>query len=238
MLRTSWVYPGPASHPASLLPLGSPRRRLRAHRSRIRFPPALDAIRPETLTFPRTGLPRDPYALRPRHLDTARGILDAAIEALDRRMGGASRRASVIGASPFAWSTPVGQAAAREHCRRAAAPRHPRSGATSEPLPDEFGVRAGPGGPTILGRSDRDHDGWSQRAMRVLMVTSFPIPGEYDGTAMLPIKILRRCGRAAWMWWWPICGSAAMASVRCAGPSSRGRRVYEVPAWAWAAVGV
>ncbi|MFO0893221.1 MAG: hypothetical protein U0790_29290 [Isosphaeraceae bacterium] len=43
----------------------------------------------ETLTYPRTGLPRDPYALRPRHLDTARGILDAAIEALDRRMGGA-----------------------------------------------------------------------------------------------------------------------------------------------------
>src|SRR3954447_17910403 len=27
--------------------------------------------------------------------------------------------------------------------------------------------------------------------MRVLMVTSFPIPVEYDGTAMLPIKILR-----------------------------------------------
>jgi D-inositol-3-phosphate glycosyltransferase len=27
--------------------------------------------------------------------------------------------------------------------------------------------------------------------MRVLMVTSFPIPGEYDGTAMLPIKITR-----------------------------------------------
>ena len=27
--------------------------------------------------------------------------------------------------------------------------------------------------------------------MRVLMVTSFPIPGEYDGTAMLPIKIMR-----------------------------------------------
>ena len=27
--------------------------------------------------------------------------------------------------------------------------------------------------------------------MRVLMVTSFPIPGEYDGTAMLPIKIIR-----------------------------------------------
>ena len=27
--------------------------------------------------------------------------------------------------------------------------------------------------------------------MRVLMVTAFPIPGEYDGTAMLPIKIMR-----------------------------------------------
>ena len=41
------------------------------------------------LTWPRTGLPRDPYALRPRHVDTARGVLDAAILALDRRMGGA-----------------------------------------------------------------------------------------------------------------------------------------------------
>jgi glycosyltransferase involved in cell wall biosynthesis len=30
-----------------------------------------------------------------------------------------------------------------------------------------------------------------ERSMRVLMVTSFPIPGEYDGTAMLPIKIMR-----------------------------------------------
>jgi glycosyltransferase involved in cell wall biosynthesis len=27
--------------------------------------------------------------------------------------------------------------------------------------------------------------------MRILMATSFPIPGEYDGTAMLPIKIMR-----------------------------------------------
>jgi hypothetical protein len=40
------------------------------------------------LTWPRTGLPRDPYALRPRHVDTARGVLDAAVVALDRRMGG------------------------------------------------------------------------------------------------------------------------------------------------------
>src|SRR5258708_28678928 len=27
--------------------------------------------------------------------------------------------------------------------------------------------------------------------MAILMVTSFPIPGEYGGTAMLPIKIIR-----------------------------------------------
>ena len=27
--------------------------------------------------------------------------------------------------------------------------------------------------------------------MRILLATSFPVPGEYDGTAMLPIKILR-----------------------------------------------
>jgi hypothetical protein len=38
--------------------------------------------------LPRTGLPRDPYALRPRHLDTAKAVIDAAIAALDRRMGG------------------------------------------------------------------------------------------------------------------------------------------------------
>jgi len=31
--------------------------------------------------------------------------------------------------------------------------------------------------------------------MRILMVTSFPVPGEYDGTAMLPIKTLRALRR-------------------------------------------
>ena len=31
----------------------------------------------------------------------------------------------------------------------------------------------------------------SPDACAILMVTSFPIPGEYDGTAMLPIKIMR-----------------------------------------------
>jgi hypothetical protein len=89
MLETSWVYPGPSA---------SRRAFYRSARRDTDFEPlephhiprALKrAIRTETLTYPRTGLPRDPYALRPRHLDTARGVLDAAIEALDRRMGGA-----------------------------------------------------------------------------------------------------------------------------------------------------
>ena len=33
--------------------------------------------------------------------------------------------------------------------------------------------------------------GTEARPMRILLATSFPVPGEYDGTAMLPIKILR-----------------------------------------------
>ncbi len=39
------------------------------------------------------------------------------------------------------------------------------------------------------GRRDQGRE--TLRTMRILMVTSFPIPGEYDGTAMLPIKIIR-----------------------------------------------
>jgi hypothetical protein len=89
MLRTSWAYPGPSESRRAYY--RSPRRDgdyepLQPHQ----VPPLLKrAASPDRLAFPRTGLPRDPYALRPRHLDTARGVLDAAIEALDRRMGGA-----------------------------------------------------------------------------------------------------------------------------------------------------
>ena len=89
MLRTSWAYPGPASARRAFY--RSARRDgdyepIQPHQ----VPAGLRRTTPpDSLTFPRTGLPRDPYALRPRHLDTARGILDAAIEALDRRMGGA-----------------------------------------------------------------------------------------------------------------------------------------------------
>jgi hypothetical protein len=88
-LRASWAYPGTASQRRAFyrsddrdgnyepLEQHAIPERLRRERSTPR------------LSWPRTGLPRDPYALRPRHVDTARGVLDAAVVALDRRMGGA-----------------------------------------------------------------------------------------------------------------------------------------------------
>jgi glycosyltransferase involved in cell wall biosynthesis len=70
--------------------------------------------------------------------------------------------------------------------------------------------------------------------MRVLMVTSFPIPGEYDGTAMLPIKVLRALR--------PRGVDVVVAYLRARPPwqtsmrrtEFEGAPVYEVPAWAWA----
>ena len=87
-LRTAWAYPGP------------PPARRAYYRSRPERPDEFEPMEPheipeglpipaDRLRFPKTGLPRDPYALRPHHLDTARGVLDAAIDALDRRLGGA-----------------------------------------------------------------------------------------------------------------------------------------------------
>jgi hypothetical protein len=85
-LRSSWAYPGTA-----------PNRRAyyRAIRPGADFEPLQPhqipkgiGVTAETLLFPRTGLPRDPYALRPHHLDTARGVLDSAIESLNRRLDG------------------------------------------------------------------------------------------------------------------------------------------------------
>jgi D-inositol-3-phosphate glycosyltransferase len=69
--------------------------------------------------------------------------------------------------------------------------------------------------------------------MRVLMVTSFPIPGEYDGTAMLPIKILRALR--------PRGIDVVVAYLRARRPwqtairrsEFEGAPVYELPAWAW-----
>jgi hypothetical protein len=85
-LRASWRYPGAAGERRAYY--RSPIRSgdyepLQPHQA-----PSTLGIAPDRLQYPRTGLPRDPYALRPRHLDTARGVLDAAIEGLDRRLGG------------------------------------------------------------------------------------------------------------------------------------------------------
>ncbi len=85
-LKALWTYPGP---PASRRAYYLSRRSsggfdpMPAHQ----IPAELD-LAPDQIVFPRTGLPRDPYALRPHHLDAARGVLDSAIDALDRRMGG------------------------------------------------------------------------------------------------------------------------------------------------------
>ncbi|QDV35797.1 hypothetical protein [Tautonia plasticadhaerens] len=89
-LRDGWTYPGlpserrayyaPSADGSSFEPL-DPRA----------VPPGL-CPSPDRLRSPRTGLPRDPYALRPHHLDTARGVLDQAIAALDRRLDGALTR--------------------------------------------------------------------------------------------------------------------------------------------------
>jgi hypothetical protein len=89
-LRTSWLYPGPPS--ARRAYYRSPQRDAAYEPLEPRQVPAGLGVAADRLQYPRTGLPRDPYALRPRHLDTARGILDAAIEALDRRLGGALTR--------------------------------------------------------------------------------------------------------------------------------------------------
>ena len=85
-LRASWAYPGSPS---------DRRAYYRAARPGADFEPLQPhqipkgiGLTPEILHFPRTGLPRDPYALRPHHLDTARGVLDSAVESLNRRLDG------------------------------------------------------------------------------------------------------------------------------------------------------
>ncbi len=86
-LRAAWAYPGTAAERRAYYrqePNGEGGfEPLQPHQV-----PAGLRIEAEQLVYPRTGLPRDPYALGARHLDTVRGILDAAIVALDRSLGG------------------------------------------------------------------------------------------------------------------------------------------------------
>lgn len=89
-LRTLWAYPGPPMQRRAFYRAPNAEadyEPLEPHQA----PPSL-GLSSDSVVFPRTGLPRDPYALRPRHLDTARSVLDAAIAALDRRLGGALTR--------------------------------------------------------------------------------------------------------------------------------------------------
>ena len=86
-LRASWIYPGPPS--SRKVYYRSSRRDGDYEPLPFHLAPAHLGLSPDRLLFPKTGLPRDPYALRPKHLDTARGVLDAAIAALDQRLGGA-----------------------------------------------------------------------------------------------------------------------------------------------------
>jgi hypothetical protein len=89
-LRDSWAYPGPASERRAYYFRPSNNPEIFEPLDPHHIPTELHhSISVDRLVFPRTGLPRDPYALRPHHLDTARAVLDAAIEALDRRVGGA-----------------------------------------------------------------------------------------------------------------------------------------------------
>ena len=89
-LRASWSYPGPATqrrvYYRAAYP-GADFEPLQPHQ----IPPGLN-VTADTLLYSRTGLPRDPYALRPQHLDTARSVIDAAINAIDRRIDGALTR--------------------------------------------------------------------------------------------------------------------------------------------------
>ena len=87
-LRESWAYPGiPSSRKAYYRGVSSGFDPLEPHQ----VPKGLDLSR-EDLAYPKTGLPRDPYSLRPRHLDTVRGIVDSSIASLDHRVGGALTR--------------------------------------------------------------------------------------------------------------------------------------------------
>ncbi len=84
-LRESWSYPGPPSDRKSYYySSGTGFDPLEPHQV-----PSGVELSPSDLLYPKTGLPRDPYSLRPKHLDTVRGIIDSAITTLDRRIEGA-----------------------------------------------------------------------------------------------------------------------------------------------------
>lgn len=91
-LRRSWAYPGPPDERRAYYSAPDRGADFEPLHPRQISPNLGLTVRPGDLASPRNGLPRDPYALRPHHLDAARSVLDAAIDALDRRLGGALTR--------------------------------------------------------------------------------------------------------------------------------------------------
>lgn len=92
-LRDSWTYPGPPeSRRAFYRPTAVDGGSFEPLEPRDLPERGRGPLKTADLVYAKTGLPRDPYALRPVHLDTVRGILDAAVEALDRRLSGALTR--------------------------------------------------------------------------------------------------------------------------------------------------
>ncbi|WP_152052911.1 hypothetical protein [Tautonia marina] len=86
-LRDAWTYPGPPASRRAYYTASADGSGFEPIDPR--HLPADLPLAPDQLRSPRIGLPRDPYALRPHHLDTARAVLDQAITALDRRLDGA-----------------------------------------------------------------------------------------------------------------------------------------------------
>lgn len=91
-LQQSWTNPGPADARTAYYRAGGDGADFEPVDHRSLPVPLAPLVDPSRLVFPLTGLPRDPYALRPRHLDTVRGVLDAAIDDLDQRLDGALTR--------------------------------------------------------------------------------------------------------------------------------------------------
>jgi glycosyltransferase involved in cell wall biosynthesis len=71
--------------------------------------------------------------------------------------------------------------------------------------------------------------------MRILMATSFPIPGEYDGTAMLPIKITRALKPRGVKIVLAYLQARPLWKTRLQACEFEGTPLYHVPPAAWAA---